>query len=326
MNGTTRKRRMMSYTGSILAVVLGGLVVFFAADRSPAQGQGAVQQGKAGEQMLFQTPDEAMKVVLRALKNDDDQAMIGIFGPKYEKEIVPTDRIAKRANRMRAYRAAKEMWTWQKEGKGKRTLVIGNEAWPMPIPLVKEAKGWRFDTAAGIEEIINRRIGRNELSAIEVIGAYVSAQKLFASRDRDGDKVLEYAQRIKSTEGAHDGLYWEAKKGEEVSPFGPLVAEDRDYLEGHEPGDPFHGYYFKILTRQGKRAPGGRHDYVINGNMIAGFAMVAYPADYGTSGIMTFLVSHNGTVYENDLGPDTPFLGAAMHEYNPDDMWKDVKS
>ncbi len=119
---------------------------------------------------------------------------------------------------------------------------------------------------------------------------------------------------------------WEAKKGEEASPFGPLVAEEREYLEGREPGDPFKGYYFKILTRQGKRAPGGRHDYVINGNMIAGFAMVAFPADYGKSGIMTLLVGHNGTVFEEDLGPDTPFLGAAMHEYNPDDIWKEVKN
>ena len=324
MTGNTRKRPMISYAGSIL-VVASGLMAFFVTDRLAAQAQGTGQQDLAGKQTYFQTPDTAVKALLKALKADDDKALLEIFGAKYAKQIIPTDRVDNRVNRMRAYRAAQEMLVWEKEGKGKQTLIIGYEAWPMPIPLVKEAKGWRFDTASGIDEIISRRIGRHELSAIEVSRAYSNAQKSYASRDRDGDKVLEYAQIIKSNKGKHDGLYWEASLDKEVSPFGPLVAEESDYLEGRKPGDPFKGYYFKILTMQGKHAPGGRHDYVINGNMIAGFAMVAYPADYGTSGIKTFLVGHNGTVLQKDLGPDTPFLGRAMHAYNPDDTWKVTK-
>ncbi len=324
MGRNTRKRLMMSHTGRIL-VVASGLLVFFAPDRLAAQAQGAGQQDPAGKQTYFQTPDSAVKALLKALRANDDKALLDIFGTKYAKQIVTTDRVAKGVNRMRAYRAAQEMLVWQKEQKDKLILVIGYEAWPVPIPLVKEAKGWRFDTAAGIDEIVSRRIGRNELSAIEVSSAYVQAQRSYASQDRDGDKVLEYAQIINSNKGKHDGLYWEAELDKEVSPFGPLVAEQSDYLEGRKPGDPFKGYYFKILSRQGNNAPGGRHDYVINGNMIAGFAMAAFPADYGTSGIMTFLVSHNGTVLQKDLGPDTPFLGRAMHAYNPDDTWKETK-
>lgn len=315
---------MMSCTGRIFIVAC-GLVVFFATDRLAAQAQGAGQQGPAGKQTYFQTPDAAVEAVLNALRANDNKALLEIFGSRYAKKIVTTDHVGQGVIRMRAYRAAQEMLVLQKEGNDKLNMVIGYEAWPVPIPLIKEAKGWRFDTAAGIDEIISRRVGRNELSAIEVSRAYVHAQRTYASRDRDGDEVLEYAQIIKSNEGKHDGLYWEAKSDKEVSPFGPLVAEQSDYLEGRKPGDPFKGYYFKILSRQGKNAPGGRHDYVINGNMIAGFAMVAFPADYGTSGIMTFLVSHDGTVLQKDLGPDTPFLGRAMHAYNPDDTWKETK-
>jgi len=196
----------------------------------------------------------------------------------------------------------------------------------MPIPLIKAGAGWRFDTPAGIEEIVNRRIGENELSAIDVSAAYVKGQKQFAGQDRDGDRVLEYAQNIKSSKGAQDGLYWEAKVGEELSPFGPLVAEQQDYLKDRNPGDPFKGYYFKILTRQGEKAPGGRHDYVINGNMIAGFAMAAFPADYGVSGIMTFIVSHHGLVYQKDIGPNSLLLGRALQVFNPDQTWVEVKN
>ncbi len=315
---------MRSYAGSIL-VVASGLMAFFVTDRLAAQAQDAGHQDLASKQSYFQTPDTAVEALLKALRANDDKALLEIFGSRYAKQIVTTDHVGQGVIRMRAYRAAQEMLVLQKEGKDKLNMVIGYEAWPVPIPLIKEAKGWRFDTAAGIDEIISRRIGRNELSAIEVSRAYVHAQRTYASRDRDGDEVLEYAQIIKSNKGKHDGLYWEAKLDKEVSPFGPLVSEQSDYLEGKKPGDPFKGYYFKILSRQGKNAPGGRHDYVINDNMIAGFAMVAFPADYGTSGIMTFLVSHNGTVLQKDLGPDTLFFGRAMHAYNPDNSWKEVK-
>ena len=199
-------------------------------------------------------------------------------------------------------------------GADKRVVLIGDQAWPMPIPLVKDKGVWHFATAEGADELVNRRIGGNERSAIHVLRAYLDAQREYASRDRDGDNVLQYAQKLGSSPGKHDGLYWpaHAAKGEETSPFGPLVAESADYLKGHKEGDPYRGYRFKILTRQGKSAPGGAYNYVINGRMIAGFAMVAYPAQYGESGVMTFIVSNNGKVYEKDLGRNSDKIGAAM--------------
>ena len=187
-------------------------------------------------------------------------------------------------------------------------LLIGDQAWPFPIPLVKDKEAWRFATEEGADEIVNRRIGGNERNAIVVLRAYIDAQRQYASRDRDGDGVLQYALKLGSTPGRHDGLYWpaDAAKGEEPSPFGPLVAESAAYLKGHKEGDAYRGYHFRILTRQGKHAPGGAYSYVINGRMIAGFAMVAYPARYGDSGVMTFIVSNNGRIYERDLGGVRP--------------------
>ena len=194
----------------------------------------------------------------------------------------------------------------------RRVLVIGDEAWPMPIPIVRVGDRWRFATEEGADEIVNRRIGGNERNAIYVLRAYIDAQRAYATRDRDGDDVLQYAQKLASTPGKHDGLYWPAdtSKGEEASPFGPLVAGSAAYLKGHAAGDPYRGYYFRILTRQGKSAPGGAYSYVINGRMIAGFAMVAYPAEYGNSGVMTFIVNQNGKVYQRDLGKKSTQVGA----------------
>jgi hypothetical protein len=306
---TTKRARLVS---AAIGLVIAGVMMMGLPDRATAQ-------------KLFATPDAASKTLLDALKNDDDAALLDIFGREIEELMDSTDKVERHANRMRFYRAAREFLIWRISKTGIRTLVIGDKAWPMPIPLIKAGAGWRFDTPAGIDEIVNRRIGRNELSAIDVCVAYVNAQKQFASRDRDGDKVREYARKIRSPKGTRDGLYWEAKAGEEISPFGPLVAEQRDYYEGLQIGDPFKGYYFKILTRQGGKAPGGRYDYVINGNMIAGFAMVAFPADYGTAGIMSFIVSHHGVVYQKDLGAESPLLGRALQVFNPDKTWEPVK-
>jgi len=306
-------------------IVITGVMIIGLPDRTAAQAPDNTEKVAAGHK-LFPTPDAASKALLDALKNDDDAALLAIFGDEIKEVMDSTEKVERHANRMRVYQAARELLVWRESGNDKRTLVVGNKAWPMPIPLIKAAAGWRFDTPAGIDEIVNRRIGRNELSAIDVSVAYVKAQKQFASRDRDSDKVREYAQKIRSPEGTRDGLYWEAKAGEEISPFGPLVAEERDYYEGLEPEDPFKGYYFKILTRQGEKAPGGRYDYVINSNMIAGFAMVAFPADYGISGIMTFIVSHHGVVYQKDIGPDSPLLGRALQVFNPDKTWAPVKN
>ena len=205
-------------------------------------------------------------------------------------------------------------------------LLVGDQAWPIPIPLVRVGERWRFATEQGEDEIANRRIGANERSAIKVLNAYLDAQKDYAARDRNGDGVLQYAQRLGSTPGKHDGLYWPADtaKGEEASPLGPLVAESATYLKGHAPGDPYRGYRFRILTRQGKSAPGGAYSYIINGRMIAGFALVAYPAQYGDSGVMTFIVSHNGKVFEKDLGKNSATVGAQLTAFDPGAGWKEV--
>jgi hypothetical protein len=282
----------------------------------------------AAEQKTFATPDEAADALLAALKADDDAALIAIFGDKHKSLVVTPDRAANSAGRAKAVAAMQTYRLLEDVGNDRRVLLIGDQAWPMPIPLVKSGERWRFATEEGEDEVINRRIGANERSAIAVLRAYLDAQKEYATKDRDADGVLQYAQKLGSTRGKHDGLYWPADpaKGEEESPFGPLVAESAPYLEGHKAGDAYRGYHFRILTRQGKSAAGGAYSYVINGRMIAGFAMVAYPAQYGQSGVMTFIVSHNGKVFERNLGKNSAGLGAKMTAFDPGAGWKEVRA
>jgi hypothetical protein len=278
------------------------------------------------EQQLFATPDAAVDALFAALKADDDAALAAIFGDKHKALIITPDRAANSANRAKAVAAMQTYRLLEEQGKDRRVLLIGDQAWPVPIPLVRAGQQWRFATEEGEDELVNRRVGANERSAIRVMRAYLDAQKDYASRDRDGDGVLQYAQRLGSTPGKHDGLYWpaDAAKGEEASPFGPLVAESAAYLKGHKGGEPYRGYHFRILTRQGASAPGGAYNYVINGRMIAGFAMVAYPAQFGESGVMTFIVSHNGKVFEKDLGKNSAEIGAKMTAFDPGAGWKEV--
>ncbi len=208
----------------------------------------------------------------------------------------------------------------------RRVLLIGAEAWPSPIPIVRTGDRWRFASELGEDEIINRRVGANERSAMQVLRAYIDAQHAYAARDRDGDGVLQYARKLASAPGKQDGLYWpaDAAKGEEMSPFGPLIAESAAYLEGHKAGDAYRGYHFRILTRQGKHAAGGAYNYLINGRMIAGFAMVAYPAEYGLGGVMSFIVNQNGKVFQKDLGKNSTAIGARMAAFDPDAGWTPV--
>jgi len=252
--------------------------------------------------------------------------MVAIFGDEHKDLIVNSDRAMASATRARILAAMQTLRVLREPSADRRVLVIGDEAWPVPIPIVRVGDRWRFATEQGADEIVNRRIGGNERNALYVLRAYIDAQRAYAARDRDGDGVLQYAQKIASTPGKQDGLYWpaDAAKGEEASPFGPLIAQGNAYLKGHTAGDPYRGYYFRILTRQGKNARGGAYNYVINGRMIAGFAMVAYPAEYGTSGVMTFVVSHNGKVYEKDLGKDSTAIGAKMSAFDPGAGWKEV--
>jgi hypothetical protein len=290
-------------------VLLVGLMMATAGGLSPA----AATEG----QSTFDNPDAAVAALLQGLKDRNADAIASIFGKEDWDTLVGPDKNQAREGFEQIYEKAQVAHKLVKNSDGAEILVIGAEAWPFPIPLVAEAGRWRFDTKAGVTEIINRRIGGNELSAIATLNEYVDAQARYASEDRDGDEVLEYAQRILSTPGKQDGLYWKSQPGDKVSPFGPFVAESADYLEGRQAGSPFKGYYFKILTRQAASAPGGRYDYVINGNMIAGFAMIAYPAEYGNSGIMSFIVNQQGKVYQRDLGDDTANIASAIDDYNP---------
>ena len=285
---------------------------------------GPAQAATAETQMRFGTPEAAVEVLRTALKNDDESSLLDLFGREYGDRLLSKDKVAARESRERLYQVAQKALTLRKDTADRVVLVIGPNAWPFPIPLVRSGTDWRFHTAAGLEEILNRRIGENELDAIESCRAYLAAQRQYASKIRDKSGVRKFAQRLHSSAGTQDGLYWDpAVAGGEESPFGPLMVEYRK--GGRQRGDPYQGYYFRILTRQGDHVPGGRYSYVINGNMLAGFALVAFPAEYGNTGVMTFLVSHHGKVYQKDLGPRTAELGKAMQEYNPDTTWTEAR-
>lgn len=279
------------------------------------------------EPKTFATPEEAAQALLDAVASDDMDAIWGVLGDEFRDELANDDATQERENRRRIVAGAKDALQLRADDANTRVMIIGGEAWPMPIPIVKSDKGWHFDVAVGADEIIARRIGADELATIDNLNAYVDAQVQYASADRDGDDVLEYAQRINSSPGQKDGLYWESATGsaDETSPFGPFVAEKAAYLSDRQPGDPFMGYYYRIISRQDETAPGGRYDYVINGNMIGGFAMIAWPADYGNSGVMTFIVNQNGRVYQKDLGEATEVGAAAIQVYGPDSSWSEVK-
>jgi hypothetical protein len=279
---------------------------------------------QAAEQQTFSAPEGAVEALIAALKANDEVALVALVGDKHKSLVVTGDAAYDSAKRAEAAALLGTFHALDDSVADRRVLLIGPQAWPFPIPLVREGKVWRFATEQGAQEIFNRRIGENELNAIRVLRAYVAAQQEYASVDRDGDGVPQYAQKLASTPGKFDGLYWpaDASKGDEMSPFGPLIAESSAYLGKHQSGDPYRGYRFRILTRQGKSAPGGAYSYVINGRMVAGFAMVAYPAAYGESGVMTFVVNSAGRIFEKDLGKDTRLIGAQMTTFDPGAGWK----
>ena len=275
----------------------------------------------------FATPEEAAAALAAGAKALDQSALRALFGPAVA-DVENPDHV-QATNEFTAFAAAYDQsFRLVHVTTNKCVLEVGTNAWPFPIPIVLRDGRWFFDTAAGKEELLNRRIGRNELAVLEVMRAYVDAQREYASRDRDGDNVLEYAQRLASSPGKNDGLYWTPDLDGETSPLGPLVAQAQGegYSMGSKaanaPREPFHGYYFKILTQQGKNAPGGKYNYIINGNMIGGFALVAWPAEYGESGVMTFIVNQQGRVYQRDLGPSTAKTAGKMTTYDPDPSWK----
>lgn len=280
-------------------------------------------------QKSFPSPDEAVKTLIDTLKAKNQRELIAIFGPGSKNLISSGDEVADNKNRDRFVKLYEEKNKLEQAGENKAVLYVGNEDWPLPIPLVKKGKSWFFNTKEGKQEIISRRIGKNELSAIQVCLAFVDAQREYAVNDYDGDKLINYAQKFVSEPGKKDGLYWETKEGEEPSPLGPFIAAARE--EGYstkkfaEKPMPYHGYYYKILTAQGENAPGGVRNYMVNNKMIGGFALVAYPALYGNSSIMTFMVNQDGKVFEKNLGKNTSDIVRVMEMFNPDKTWKKIE-
>jgi hypothetical protein len=275
----------------------------------------------ASAQQSFKTVEQAADALVSAARAGDPKGLLAVLGRDGAEIVSSGDAVADAATRQQfvaAYDAKHEL---AMEGADKAVLIIGRDDWPFPIPLVRRDGAWQFDTAAGREEILYRRIGRNELSTIQTCLAYVDAQNEYAEKGIAGNGV--HAQRIVSRPGNKDGLYWPAQTGADESPLGELAAAAAaaGYRAGQQPM-PYHGYYYRILTRQGANAPGGALDYVVGGKMIGGFALVAYPAEYGNSGVMTFLVNHRGIVYEKDLGPRTGAIAARMSAFNPDRTWR----
>jgi hypothetical protein len=282
---------------------------------------GAADIGKT-----FATPEDAVSALAAAASAKDTNALRVLFGSAAA-DLQNPDHVQATNDLIEFTTASSQAQRIVRESDSKCVLQVGENPWAFPIPIVKKDGQWFFDAEAGKDELLSRRIGDNELSTLEAVRAYVEAQREYAAKDRDGDEVLEYAQKISSTTGTKDGLYWPPDLDGEISPLGPRVAQTQAQgywrsprQAGAEP-EPFHGYFYKILTRQGKHAPGGKYDYIINGNMIGGFALVAWPAEYSQTGIMAFIVNHQGRVYQKDLGPKTAKTAAAMKSYDPDKTW-----
>jgi hypothetical protein len=286
---------------------------------------------KSEPHQMFREPEEAVRALEGAVKNGTRDNLLTIFGPDAKELFDWSDPLTARRNREVFTVAMAEGWRLVDQGSGVKTLIVGNEAWPFPIPLVKDARtgAWRFDTEAGKAEILARRIGRNELAVIDLCRIYVAAQRTYARQGHDGQRAGLFARAFRSEPGRQNGLYWPAKRGDPRSPLGELVtdAAQDETATSDDPGRrmPFRGYYFKILTAQGGHAADGARDYVVKGQMSAGFALVAWPAEYDVTGVMTFMINQDGVVYERDLGARTGALARTMLLFNPDNNWQVVK-
>jgi hypothetical protein len=284
----------------------------------------ASSPARAAAQKTFATADEAAAALADAVRAGDVTAMLAVIGPASKNWLFSGDRVADRADWKKFLDAYDAKHALEPQGDAKMVLAVGNQDWPFPAPIVKKGDRWMFDADAGREEILFRRIGHNELDTIQTLLAIVDAQREYASL---GNGMAAYASRFASTPGKHDGLYWPTKAGEPPSPLGPLVAEAvrGGYTGGSGKPQPYHGYYFRMLTGQGKHAPGGAYDYLVNGKLFGGFGVVAYPAKYRVSGVKTFIVNHDGVVYEKDLGPATATEGAKMTRFDPGPGWVKVQ-
>jgi hypothetical protein len=314
----TRAKFLIRIAGALATVI--ALTAPFARAADPAP---AASARSAYVQTTYASPEAAAKALADAIRSDERKQIWRVLGPGASKFIRSGDPVQDEDARQAFVAAYDKSVKFERDGDARATLLIGPTDFPFPYPLVLKDGRWQFDAKRGNEQVLDRRIGRNELAAIKVCLAYVDAQREYANRDRDGNGLLEYAQKLTSSPGTHDGLYWQTLAGESPSPLGPLTANARGQgYDRHGPGDPYHGYYYKILTGQGKDAPGGAYDYIVDGKMIGGFALVAYPARWGGSGVMTFICNHDGVVFERNLGKDTVTTASAMTVYNPDAGWE----
>jgi Protein of unknown function (DUF2950) len=306
-------------------VILSGVLI-----AGVALGAACGSSAPAGGARTFSSPEDAVQALIAAAKSGTREEVIAIFGPDGQDLADSSDPTMARRNLQTFTAAAKERWRLTDNGSDGKLLIVGNEDWPFPVPLAKDAGGrWWFDTAAGKEEVIARRIGRNELAVVRIAQTYVAAQRLYAKSGHDGEPAGLYARKMASDSGRQNGLYWPASHGEKRSPLGDLVAqaagEGRTLDTTGSSPSPFHGYYFKILTAQGPAAPGGARDYLVDGRMSGGFALVAWPAQYDVTGVMTFIINHDGILSEKDLGPGTDAAVRSMALYDPDPSWTAVR-
>ncbi len=313
--GMSNKERCWFYVFLPLAAVIAAAVFSLT----------VVVADAAGKQKEYASPDEAVKAFIAAIKSNNDKEVLSIFGPEARDVISSGDPVSDKQRREKFIEAFDLKNSLVQEG-NRMVLIVGEKDWPFPVPLVKKGDRWSFDTKSGKEEILNRRIGENELNTIQTMLAVVDAEREYAMKSsREGD-LRVYAEKFRSDPGKKNGLYWETKEGEEPSPLGEFAADAR--AEGYFKTEvnkgpvPYHGYYFRMLKKQGKHAPEGAFDYIVNGKQIGGFAVVAYPAKYGNSGVMSFIVNHDGVVYQKDLGRNTSKVAKAMKSFDPDKTWK----
>jgi hypothetical protein len=285
---------------------------------------GAATAAAGEDRQAFATPQAAAQALVAAARNADEPRLLSIFGPAGRELFFSGDPVVDRQRLEKFVRAYDRKNAIAPEG-GRLVLIVGENEWPFPIPLVQAGTQWCFDTAAGKEELLNRWIGEHELSTIQTLLAIVDAQREYAMRDRDDDGLREYAEQFGADPGRRNGLFWETQPGEAPSPLGALVAAawaEGYSRKGAQGPIPYHGYYFRMLTRQGAHAAGGPLDYVVQGHLIGGFGVLAYPATYGTSGVMSFMVNHEGLIYEKDLGPATAKIAPAIEAFDPDRTWR----
>ena len=308
--------RVQAFGQYLFAALAAGTILLSASCSEPDQASVELTVDPAIGQAVFVTPEDAANAFVLSLANDDTEMLGKVLGTDF-REVLPLDQVDGE-DVDRFITAWEKFNTLLPEGDRKMLIAVGKNEWTLPIPIVSGSSGWYFDIDEGLENMRIRRIGRNELATMQAVLAYYDAQMEYAEQDRNGNGLLEYAQRFISTPGTRDGLYWEVEPGETPSPLGPLMAD-------HTPGGGYHGYFYKILDAQGEHARGGAYSYLIGDQMRAGFAVIAWPDEYGDSGVMSFMVSHAGIVYEQDLGPDSASIAAALQVYDPGPGWTPVQ-